>query len=85
MRSQLDKFTITKTGQHHIHSGPSLTFSGENAQPNSVNDGQINGENNDDDNSDNGKHLRLKKGEGKGLNSEHFTQQGPLRSRDLPR
>jgi hypothetical protein len=82
--SQLDKFTITKTGTASYSFGPSLTLSGESAQPNGVNNDQINGQNNnnDNDNIDNGKHLSLEKGQGKGLHCEHFTQQGPLRCRD---
>jgi hypothetical protein len=82
--SQLDKFTITKTGTASYSFGPSLTLSGESAQPTGVNSGQTNGQNNNDnnDNIDNGKHLGLEKGQGKGLHCEHFTQQGPLRCRD---
>jgi Calcineurin-like phosphoesterase len=85
--SQLDKFTITKTGPASYSFGPSLTLSGESAQPTGANNGQINGQNNvnnnnDNNDNDNGKHLGLTKGQGKGLNCEHFTQQGPLRCRD---
>jgi hypothetical protein len=67
--TQLDKFTISKTGTATYSYGPSLTLSGVNAEA-------TNSENND-----NGKHLGLEIGQGKGLNCAHFTQQGPLRCR----
>jgi len=67
--TQLDKFTISKTGTATYSYGPSLTLSGENVESQS-------GVNNN-----NGKHLGLVNGQGKGLNCEHFTQQGPLRCR----
>ena len=78
--SQLDKFTITKTGPASYSYGPSLTLSGESADDISAEDNVKNNVNNNIN--DNGKHLGLEIGQGKGLHCEHFTQQqGPLRCR----
>jgi predicted phosphodiesterase len=80
--SQLDKFTITKTGTATYSFGPSLTLSGENAQVTDQSTVDSNGQNTGQNTGDNnGKHLGLEKGQGKGLHCEHFTQQGPLRCR----
>jgi len=77
--SQLDKFTITKTGPASYSYGPSLTLSGESADDISAEDNVKNNVNNNIN--DNGKHPGLEIGQGKGLHCEHFTQQGPLRCR----
>jgi predicted phosphodiesterase len=62
-----DVFKITKTGAAQYTFGPSLTLSGEEVE---AENGQVNGKN-----------LGQANGQGKGLNCEHFTQQGPLRCR----
>jgi Calcineurin-like phosphoesterase len=63
---QRDFFKITKAYTTAAYTfGPSLTLSGENTEPQS---GQIN--------ENNGKQLGLETGQGKGLDCEHFTQQG---------
>ncbi len=54
-----------------------MTLSGESADDISAEDNVKNNVNNND----NGKHLELEIGQGKGLHCEHFTQQGPLRCR----
>ena len=75
---QLDKFTITKTGPASYSFGPSLTLSGENAEPNVQSDD----ENTANSNDNNGELPGQTQGQGKGLNCEHFTQQGPMRCRE---
>jgi Calcineurin-like phosphoesterase len=68
---QRDFFKITKSYTTAAYTfGPSLTLSGENVETQS---GQIN--------ENNGKQLGLDIGQGKGLECEHFTQQGPERCR----
>jgi hypothetical protein len=64
-----DTFKIFKSGplQAQYNFGPSLTLSGEDAQ---AKNGQ-----------DSSKELGQVNGKGKGLDCEHFTQQGPLRCR----
>jgi hypothetical protein len=65
--------------------GPSLSLSGEEAKSTvSGEDGSVGipGSNVENKNvGDNGKQLGQDNGQGKGLNCEHFTQQGPTRCR----
>ncbi len=72
---QRDVFTITKTGTTSYDSGPSLTLSGQSAEIQSgANVDGKNGQNNTIQ-------LGQANGKGKGLECEHFTQQGPVRCR----
>lgn len=71
-----DVFKITKTGTAQYNFGPSLSLSGEEASLTSP------GDNVQSQNSpENGIFPGQINGQGKGLNCEHFTQQGPVRCR----
>jgi hypothetical protein len=80
-----DVFKITKTGTAQYTFGPSLTLSGKEAS--SILSGEdaslgISGEDVQAKNGqDNGKQLGQVNEQGKGLDCEHFTQQGPERCR----
>jgi Calcineurin-like phosphoesterase len=76
--TQLDKFTITKTGPATYTFGPSLSLSGETVESN----GESNDENTANSNDINGELPGQTQGQGKGLECEHFTQQGPMRCRE---
>jgi len=77
--SQLDKFTISKTGTTTSTAGaylygPSLSLSGPDT---TIKNGVENGKNV----VNNGKGLGTVNGQGKGLDCAHFKQQGPVRCR----
>jgi hypothetical protein len=72
-----DTFKITKTGIAQYTFGPSLALSGEETTSSTAPGGDTLSKNG----LDNGKNTFQPNGQGKGLNCEHFTQQGPLRCR----
>ena len=82
---QRDVFKITKTGTAQYSFGPSLSLSGKQASSTlsgedasvGISGGDVNAKNGQD----NGKNLGQANGQGKGLDCEHFTQQGPTRCR----
>ena len=86
---QRDVFTITKTGTASAtySFGPSLTLSGKEASSTlsgqdasvGVSGGNIDAKNGQNQNND--KQPGQPNGQGKGLQCEHFTQQGPVRCR----
>jgi Calcineurin-like phosphoesterase len=86
---QRDVFTITKTGTASAtySFGPSLTLSGNEASSTlsgqdgsvGVSGGNIDAKNGQNQNND--KQPAQPNGQGKGLQCEHFTQQGPMRCR----
>jgi Calcineurin-like phosphoesterase len=86
---QRDVFTITKTGPASAtySFGPSLTLSGKEASSTlsgqdasvGVSGGNIDAKNGQNQNND--KQPGQPNGQGKGLQCEHFTQQGPVRCR----
>jgi Calcineurin-like phosphoesterase len=71
-----DVFKITKTGTAQYNFGPSLSLSGEEASITSPGD-NVKSQNSPE----NGIFPGQINGQGKGLNCEHFTQQGPVRCR----
>ena len=81
-----DVFKLTKTGTAQYNFGPSLSLSGKDAALTVPGDegslGLSGGDLQPKNGPDNGKQPGQVNGQGKGLNCEHFTQQGPLRCRE---
>jgi predicted phosphodiesterase len=75
--------SLTLSGQNvETQSSPSLTPSGQNVETQSSQNNGNNGNiDNNGNNDNNGKQPGQDKGQGKGLECEHFTQQGPERCR----
>jgi predicted phosphodiesterase len=80
-----DVFKITKTGTAQYTFGPSLTLSGKEASSTLSGEDASLGISGEDvqakNGQDNGKQPGQVNGQGKGLDCEHFTQQGPERCR----